>query len=287
MSADRLAGRVAIVTGASRGLGRDMALGLAGEGAAVAVAARTITAGPGLEGSLEQTVADIRARGGTDEAFACDVQNEDDLVALVTGARDRLGIVDILVNNAAMTVPGRAGAPPPLPGDGSAPAPGFLYFPMKAYRRSFEVGLFPVFRLTQLVLPGMLAAGRGTVINIGSDSARFPGSAPWAHSGHFMIYGYGGSKIALEHLSHSLAYELSGTGVTVNALLTSRPLDTPGLRYMTPGYTGSPSDSFVESAVRLASGEAAITGRSVYHEDLLSDGPPRGWQGGLGPAETA
>ena len=287
MSTGRLAGRVAIVTGASRGLGRDMALGFAGEGAAVAVAARTIRAGPGLAGNIEQTVADIRARGGTAEAFACDVQSEDDLVALVAGARDRLGTVDILVNNAAMTVPGRAGVPPPLPGDGSAPAPGFLDFPVKAYRRSFEVGLFPVFRLTQLVLPGMLDAGHGAVINVGSDSARFPGQAPWAHSGHFMLYGYGGSKIALEHLSHSIAYELSGTGVTVNALLTSRPLDTPGLRYINTGYTGSPTDSFVESAVRLASGEAGITGQSVYHEDLLTDGPPRGWQGGLASAETA
>jgi len=281
----RLDGRVALVTGASRGLGHDIALGLAAEGAAVAVAARTLTPGPGLPGSLEQTVSEIRAQGGVAEAFAADVQVDADLVAVVDGAHERLGPVDILVNNAALTVPGRPGAPPPsLPRDGTSPTPGFLEIPLKAYRRSFEVGLFPLFRLSQLVLPGMLAAGRGSIINIGSDSARQPGEAPWSHTGQWMLYGYGGSKLAVEHLSHSLAYELSGTGVTVNALLTSRPLDSPGLRHMTPGYVGNPTASFVEAAVLLASGGTGLTGRSIYHEDLLHDGPPRGWQGGLGPA---
>ena len=282
-NSQRLAGRVALVTGASRGLGHDIALGFAGEGAAVAVAARTLTPGPGLPGSLEQTVAEIRARNGVAEAFACDVQLDADLVAVVDGVRDRLGTIDILVNNAALTVPGRPGAAPPsLPRGGTSPTPGFLDIPAKAYRRSFEVGLFPLFRLSQLVLPGMLAARRGSIINIGSDSARKPGEGPWSHSGQWMLYGYGGSKIAVEHLSHSLAYEFVGTGVTVNALLTSRPLDSPGLRHMTPGYVGTPTDSFVEAAVRLASGETGFTGRSIYHEDLLYDGPPRGWQGGLG-----
>ncbi|HEY3631914.1 MAG TPA: SDR family NAD(P)-dependent oxidoreductase [Jatrophihabitantaceae bacterium] len=280
----RLDGRVALVTGASRGLGHDIALGLAAEGAAVAVAARTLTPGPGLPGSLQQTVSEIRAGGGVADAFACDVQVDAELIAVVDGARERLGPVDILVNNAALTVPGRPGAPPPsLPKGGTAPTPGFLDIPLKAYRRSFEVGLFPLFRLSQLVLPDMLAAGRGSIINIGSDSARKPGEGPWSHTGQWMLYGYGGSKLAVEHLSHSLAYELSGTGVTVNALLTSRPLDSPGLRHMTPGYVGNPTASFVEAAIRLASGATGLTGRSIYHEDLLHDGPPRGWQGGLGP----
>jgi NAD(P)-dependent dehydrogenase (short-subunit alcohol dehydrogenase family) len=283
-SAGRLAGRVVLVTGASRGLGHDIALGFAAEGAAVAVAARTLTPGAGLAGSLEQTVAEIRDLGGVAEPFVCDVQVDDELVALVDGARDRLGAIDVLVNNAALTVPGRPGAPPPtLPRGGTSPTPGFLGIPVKAYKRSFEVGLFPLFRLSQLVLPDMLTAGRGSIINIGSDSARNPGEGPWSHTGQWMLYGYGGSKIAVEHLSHSLAYEFAGTGVTVNALLTSRPLDSPGLRHMTPGYVGSPTASFVEAAVRLASGETGLTGRSIYHEDLLEDGRPRGWQGGLGP----
>jgi NAD(P)-dependent dehydrogenase (short-subunit alcohol dehydrogenase family) len=283
-SAGRLDGRIALITGASRGLGHDIAVGFAAEGAAVALAARTVKPGSGLAGSLEETVAEIREQGGVAEPFACDVQVDDDLVAVVASAHERLGPIDILVNNAALTVPGRPGAPPPtLPRSGTSPTPGFLETPVKAYRRSFEVGLFPIFRLSQLVLPGMLAMGRGSIINIGSDSARKPGEGPWPHSGQWVLYGYGGSKIAVEHLSHSLAYELSGTGVTVNALLTSRPLDSPGLRHMTPGYIGNPTGSFVEAAVRLASGETGLTGRSIYHEDLLGDGSPRGWQGGLGP----
>src|SRR5258708_4029685 len=280
----RLAGRVAIVTGASRGLGHDIALGLAAEGAAVAVAARTLTPGPGLAGSATETAAEIRERGGNAEAFGCDVQDDGDLVALIMGTRDRLGSVDILVNNAALTVPGRLGAPPPAVSPGRAgPAVTIGGMPLKAYRPSFEVGLFPVFRLSQLVVPDMVAAGRGSIVNIGSDAAHTPGPGPWAHRGQPMLYGYGGSKIALEHLSHSLAYELASTGVTVNALLTSRPLDTPGLRHMAPGYSGSPTDSFVDATIRLASGETGLTPPSVYHQDLLHDRPPPPWLGGLRP----
>src|SRR5258708_32859872 len=99
----RLDGRIAAITGASRGLGHDMALGFAAEGAAVAVAARTAEPSGDLPGSLTETIEEIRAAGGRAEPFVCDVRREDDLVALVDGTRERLGPIDLLVNSAAPT----------------------------------------------------------------------------------------------------------------------------------------------------------------------------------------
>ena len=113
----RLAGRAAIVTGASRGLGRSIALALAAEGAAVAVAARTEQVwNDKLPGTIGETVAEIEAAGGRAVAIRADLTNRDDLPRLVDEARDALGPITILVNNAAFTAPGR----PPTPG---APTP--------------------------------------------------------------------------------------------------------------------------------------------------------------------
>ena len=109
----RLAGRAAIVTGASRGLGRSIALALAAEGAAVAVVARTEQVwNDKLPGTIGETVAEIEAAGGRAVAIRADLTDRDDLPRLVDEARDALGPITILVNNAAFTAPGR----PPTPG---------------------------------------------------------------------------------------------------------------------------------------------------------------------------
>ena len=108
----RLAGRAAIVTGGSRGLGRAIALALAAEGAAVAVAGRTEQVWDDrLPGTIGETVADIEAAGGRAVAVRADLTDRDDIARLVTEARDALGPITILVNNAAFTAPGR----PPVP----------------------------------------------------------------------------------------------------------------------------------------------------------------------------
>jgi 7-alpha-hydroxysteroid dehydrogenase len=110
----RLAGRAAIVTGGSRGLGRAIALALAAEGAAVAVAGRTEQVwNDRLPGTIGETVTEIEATGGRAVAIRADLTNRDDIGLLVSAARDALGPITILVNNAAFTAPGR----PPAPGD--------------------------------------------------------------------------------------------------------------------------------------------------------------------------
>ena len=117
----RLAGRVAIVTGASRGLGRATALALAAEGAAVAVVARTeVQWDQRLPGTIGETVAAIEEAGGRAVAIRADLLARDDIVRLVAEARAMLGPITILINNAAFTAPGR----PPTPGaPASARAP--------------------------------------------------------------------------------------------------------------------------------------------------------------------
>src|SRR5690348_4890423 len=100
---DRCAGTVAVVTGASRGIGEAIARRLAQEGARVALSARTLEPGDGAEGSLSEVAADIRAAGGEAVAIRCDLSRRDDRAHLVTETQQLLGPVDILVNNAAVT----------------------------------------------------------------------------------------------------------------------------------------------------------------------------------------
>jgi 7-alpha-hydroxysteroid dehydrogenase len=156
----RLDGRAAIVTGASRGLGRAIALALASEGAAVAVIGRSESVwDERLPGTIGETVADIEAAGGRAVAIRADLLERDDISGLVSQARDALGPITILVNNAAFTAPGR----PPNPGDDSrtksakappaAARPGWpplVGTPLVAYRRHFEIAVFAAYELIQL-----------------------------------------------------------------------------------------------------------------------------------------
>ena len=237
----RLDGRTAIVTGASRGLGRAIALALAGEGAAVAVVGRTENVwNERLPGTIGETVADIEASGGRAVAIRADLLDRDDIARLVDQARDALGPITILINNAAFTAPGR----PPKPGDDARPKPAkaqpagakpdwppLLGTPLGAYRRHFEISVFAAYELMQLVCPDMIAAGIGSIINISSVASRLPGDGPYADRSGGVLPGYGGSKAALEHLTWCAAYDLAGHNVAVNALSPSKAIMTPGLSY--------------------------------------------------------
>jgi 7-alpha-hydroxysteroid dehydrogenase len=280
------AGRVAIVTGGSRGIGRAVAVALAAEGAAVAIAARTVDADSAtVPGSLQEVVEDIRLAGGTAMAVRCDVADRADVEGLVATCRSEFGAADILVNNAALTVPDRSGAAsdPPSARVGDAHhRMSILNFPLQAYRRAFEVNVYGAYDLSQHVLRDMVQLRRGNIVNVSSDAAQVPPEGPYTKTIAIPLHAYGNSKAALQHLTRTVAYEMAGHGIAVNAVIPSLPVETPGTAMMA-GRLGEtlPMDRFVAAVLRLcAVGPTTLTGAVLYSEDVLDDlGRRRGWLG--------
>jgi NAD(P)-dependent dehydrogenase (short-subunit alcohol dehydrogenase family) len=154
-----LAGQVAIVTGSSRGIGKRTALALARRGARLVVTARTAPAPRGgLPGTIGQTVTEIESLGGEAIAVAADLSSEDDLKRVVGAAVDRFGGVDILVNNAAVTVGYNWSAP-------------LLEMPRADWLHHYAVNVHAPFTLIQLVVPSMTARGGGRILNVTTGSA--------------------------------------------------------------------------------------------------------------------
>jgi 7-alpha-hydroxysteroid dehydrogenase len=277
----RLQGRAAVVTGASRGLGREIALALASDGAAVAVVGRTENVwDERLPGTIGETVAEIEAAGGRALAIRADLLDRDDIARLVSEARDALGPITILVNNAAFTAPGR----PPKPGDGARPKPAkaqqggakadfppVLGTPLAAYRRHFEIAVFAAYELIQLVCPDMMAAGLGSIVNISSVASRLPGDGPYQDRAGGVLPGYGGSKAALEHLTSCAAYDLAPHNIAVNALSPSKAIMTPGLSYYAREFAEvSSAEEFARAAAELVLVDpAVVTGRTIGHLQVL------------------
>jgi 7-alpha-hydroxysteroid dehydrogenase len=277
----RLAGRAAIVTGGSRGLGHAIALALAADGAAVAVAGRTEQVWDDrLPGTIGETVADIEAAGGRAVAVRADLTDRDDISRLVDAAREALGPITILVNNAAFTAPGR----PPTPGAQQRPKPAkpapagnkpgwpaFLGTPLHAFRRHFDIAVFAAYELMQMVCPDMIDAGSGSVINITSVASRMPGDGPYPDRSGGVLPGYGGSKAALEHLTQCAAFDLADHNIAVNALSPSKPILTPGLAYYAREFVDTaPADEFARAAVQLALVDpSVVTGRTIGHREVL------------------
>ena len=191
-------GRVALVTGASRGIGRAIALRLAAHGAVLAV-----TASARSREGLRETCALIERAGGRAVLLVADLAEEQARAGLVAQAAAQLGPVDIVVNNAATI---NAYAPP-----------GKIDLP--ARRGMFEVNFQAPVDLIQQALSGMRTRGWGRILNISSEMARqppipYPGPAKFVHA----LALYGASKAALERYTLGLAAELQGSGVQANAL---------------------------------------------------------------------
>jgi NAD(P)-dependent dehydrogenase (short-subunit alcohol dehydrogenase family) len=193
-----LEGKVAIVTGASRGIGRGLAVGLAQAGAKVVCAARTNAANPSeLPGTINETAATIRDRGGEALAVRCDIGNADDITALVDATLTAFGRVDVLVNNAMTPTRGL-----------------FSETTAAMWDESMRINVRSLFLTAQAVTAPMGEQGSGSIINISSGAAD-PKIAAGMPPG-FLTYSV--AKAALERFSTALAIELGPLGIAVNAL---------------------------------------------------------------------
>ncbi len=254
-----LDGRVAIVTGASRGIGAEIASRFGAEGAAVAVAARTTEPGQSpLDGTIGDTAAAIEAAGGTAIAIAADLSKPADRERLVAETTQRLGPPDILVNNAAVTYFTRVED-----------------FTPKRYQLMFDVQVQAAFHLATLVLPAMRGHGSGWILNISSRAALHPEIPPNAWGGRGGTV-YGMCKAAIERFSTGLAAELYADNIAVNALSPTLVVPTPGTifhRLTTPGAENSePPAIMAAAALALCHADPqTLTGRITYSQELLAE----------------
>ena len=211
----KLDGKVVVVTGASRGIGAEIARTMAADGGKVIAAARTMQEEDHpLEGSLSTTLRQIEDAGGEATAVSVNLSLPEDCERLIQETHDTYGPVDVLVNNAALT----------------------YFVPIKDYRlnrwmRSWAVNFHAPFILSQLVLQDMITRERGSIVNISSGAAIGPGRGPYPDASPGGGTCYGSEKAALERFTQGLAEEVCHYGISVTCVSPSLVVPTPGTVY--------------------------------------------------------
>jgi NAD(P)-dependent dehydrogenase (short-subunit alcohol dehydrogenase family) len=180
-----LAGKIVLATGGSRGIGRSIALAFARQGCHVVITGRTRT-------TLGTVAEEISRLGGEPLPLTCDVTHKEEVEALEHEITSRLGIVQVLINNA-----------------GIAPAASFLEMEDRLWEEVLKTNLTGTYYCCKLFLPGMISSGWGRIINIASTVAKMA----YSHTSAYTT-----SKHAVLGLTRALAIETARSGVTVNAL---------------------------------------------------------------------
>jgi NAD(P)-dependent dehydrogenase (short-subunit alcohol dehydrogenase family) len=253
-------GKVAIVTGASRGIGEAIARRMAGEGAVVAVTARTVEPGDSrFEGSISETVDLITKAGGSAIAVAADLSKQEDRKRLIEHVTKELGPIDVLVNNAAVTF--------------FEPVE---VFTQRHYDLMFEVQVRAPFEMSQLIIPSMKERKGGWILNISSGAARHPQvGAGRRLGGGGTVYGM--CKAALERFTTGLAAELYDDNIAVNVLSPAGVVATPGVMHhklIPPGREdmAEPVEVIAEAALALCTGTVdTLSGKVTYSKPLLDE----------------
>lgn len=229
---------VALVTGASRGIGKAIALELGSGGAHVAVNFRT------NEAEAKAVADSIRSSGYRAESFQADVSSTEDVTAMVNAVHAKLGNVDILINNAGM-----------------ASVRSIEEQTEEDFDRALAINLKSAFLCTQAVLPSMRARRFGRIINISTIGARVGASS--------VSIAYGAAKAGLEGLTRAYAIRLAAEGITVNAIAPGlvdtdmgKPLLDAGVAERIPmGRAGTPAE--IADAVRLVIDNPYMTGQVI------------------------
>ena len=243
-----LRGAVALVTGASRGVGRAIALALADAGADVACAARATDASPlRLPGTVDATVREVKARGRRGLAVPTDLSRAAEVEAMVARTIEHFGRLDVLVNNAAITFPGD------------------IDLPMKRWDLVMDVNVRAPVLAMKAALPGMLQRGAGAILNVSSAAAVMPIPG-------LLVYGV--SKAALERLTTGIAEDVRTHHVAVNCLRIDVPIASEGFVYNAPELDKSdwePTEVGAEAALWMVAQRPDFTGRVLGIRDLRKD----------------
>ncbi|MCP5194688.1 MAG: SDR family NAD(P)-dependent oxidoreductase [Pseudomonadales bacterium] len=251
-----LSGRVALVTGASRGIGFAIARRFAAEGAAVVLCASRMGAHGKLQGSLESAVEEINVTGGKAAAVVCDLTDADSRSDLISRASELFGPIDILVNNAA-------GSTMRLPSEVSTSQRNFM----------FDLNVNAPIELAQQALPGMRERGAGWILNISSRTCEQP-VVPYRDSpmSAHVIAAYGATKAALNRYSAGLAHEVAPQGICINTLAPENIVLTAGADYVRDIAKRSPDmaepvEIMAEAALALCHGR--FVGQNCYSRQLV------------------
>jgi NAD(P)-dependent dehydrogenase (short-subunit alcohol dehydrogenase family) len=256
-----LANKIALITGASRGIGAAIAQRFAAEGATVVICARTMDSHDHLPGSLQETKKLIEAAGGKAIAISADLANAEARNQLITEINETIGTIDILVNNAAAC----------------------FYFPFeklsaKRCDLAMEVNFHAPLDLSQRVIASMREQQQGWILNISSATAKQPQGPPfnqWDQFGGAIIYG--ASKAALNRFSAGLAAEVYNDGIVVNSLAPKSAVITPGVEALgidknNPKFITEPIEAMAEAALSLCRCNVnETTGQVIYSTDYLKN----------------
>ncbi|WP_455287701.1 SDR family NAD(P)-dependent oxidoreductase [Cupriavidus necator] len=244
----KLTGKIALVTGASRGIGCAIAQRFAAEGALVVATARHV-GHEGEGGTLAETVAQIRRQGGSAIALAADLEDPVQRDNLVPQAEKAAGGLDILVNNAGMAEYSRIES-----------------MPLEVFDRTIGHYLRVPFVLSRAAIPLMRARGAGWILNLGSVTALSPSRPYHDFDQTGGATAYAAVKAAINRFTEGLAAELEADNIAVNSVAPSTAIRTPGSeRYIPDGYPTEPVEYLVETALALCSVPARLRTGHIAH----------------------